>query len=271
MGELVQIDGTPFDWFNDGRAYVLHLAVDDASTRVLAGWFMPNECTRGYARMMRLILESYGIPEALYSDRYSIFRSVKSGTQSQFGRMMNDLGIKMIFANSSQAKGRVERYNGTAQLRLPNDIIRFKIPHDYDVLNGWFNESYRKYLNLKFSFPVNDPHDAFKEVPYDFDYSKAFRCIYDRKMKDDMFSMGNDLYSAVNSDGQVIHFNQRQPVNVYRDVFNDEIYIERYNKHYTCVKVGERKRDGIYEVSNQKQLQGVLNEIRSQKKQTCED
>ena len=66
MGELVQIDGIPYDWFNDGRDYVLHLAVDDASTRVLAGYFMPEECARGYARMMKLVLENYGIPEALY-------------------------------------------------------------------------------------------------------------------------------------------------------------------------------------------------------------
>ena len=45
-GELIQIDGTPYDWFNDGRAYALHLAVDDAGTEVLAGWFMPT-CATG--------------------------------------------------------------------------------------------------------------------------------------------------------------------------------------------------------------------------------
>lgn len=39
-GELTQIDGTPYDWFGDGRVYTLHLAVDDATTEVLAGWFI---------------------------------------------------------------------------------------------------------------------------------------------------------------------------------------------------------------------------------------
>ena len=85
--------------------------------------------------MMKLVLENYGIPEALYSDKFSVFRSVKAGTPTQFARMMDKLGVTMIFANSSQAKGRVERYNGTAQMRLPNDLIRWKIPHNYDFLN----------------------------------------------------------------------------------------------------------------------------------------
>ena len=77
MGELVQIDGIPYDWFNDGRDYVLHLAVDDASTRVLAGYFMPEECARGYARMMKLVLENYGIPEALYRINSQCFAALR--------------------------------------------------------------------------------------------------------------------------------------------------------------------------------------------------
>lgn len=52
--------------------------------------------------------------------------------------MMDKLCIEMIFANTSQTKGLIERYNGTVQRRFPNDIIRFKIK-DYDQLNIWFN------------------------------------------------------------------------------------------------------------------------------------
>ncbi len=78
--------------------------------------------------------------------------------------MMDKLGVTMIFANSSQAKGRVERYNGTAQMRLPNDLIRWKIPHNYDFLNDWFNRKYRLYLNMKFSYPVKDLNDLFRPI-----------------------------------------------------------------------------------------------------------
>ena len=52
---------------------------------------------------------------------------------------------------------------------------------------------------------------------------------------------------------------------VYEDAITEEIYIERYGKHYTCIKVGERKRDRIYSVNNEKELQKVLNEMAEEK------
>ena len=266
-GELVQIDGTPYDWFGDGRTYCLHLAVDDAGTEVLAGWFMPTECTRGYAHMTNLIFDKWGIPLAFYSDKDSVFRSVKNGAPSQFARMIMKLDIKMIFANSSQAKGRVERYNGTAQNRLPNDIIRWNHNHpdqpikDYDTLNDWFNAYYIRYLNAKFSFPVKDPHDAFKELPPDYDPSKIFRGEFSRTVNNNSFSLGNVLYSAFNENGELLKLNQKSKVNVYIDALTGEVYMERYGKHYTCMKIGERKRDPVYVAETEKDIQRYLSEL----------
>lgn len=263
-GELIQIDGTEFDWFGDGRKYVLHFAVDDAGTEVVAGWFMPTECTRGYAHMMRLILKTMGIPEAIYSDKDAVFRSVKDGAPSQFGYMMEDLHIQMIFANSPQAKGRIERYNGTCQLRLPNDIIRYKIPHDYDILNKWFNEFYIKYLNTKFTFPVVDPNDAYLTVPKEFDYSKIFRGRYIRQINHLSFSFNKILYSPYDENGEIIELENRTKVNVYIDVFTEELYIERYGKRYGCAKVGERMRDDKYLADSQKKLNDLLKQKHKQ-------
>lgn len=231
-GELIQIDGTEYDWFQDGRSYVLHLAVDDAGTEVIAGWFMPSECTRGYGHVMKLIFEKKGIPEALYSDKDSVFRSVKDGSPSQFGFMMQEMNIKMIFANSSQAKGRVERYNHTCQHRLPNDIIRFKVEHNYDVLNKWFNEFYINYLNTKFAFPVLDPNDAYLAISKNFDYSKIFRGRYTRIINNLSFSFGKILYQPYDSQtGEFIEISNKTKVNVYIDVFTEELYIERHGKN----------------------------------------
>ena len=261
-GELVQIDGTPYDWFGDGRKYVLHLSVDDATSEVLAGWFMPTECTRGYARMMRELLDHYGIPEALYSDKDSVFRSVKSGGPSQFAEMIQSLKIDMIFANSAQAKGRIERYNGTAQLRLPNDIIRHHLPHDYDHLNRWFNDFYIKYLNRKFSFPPEDNRDVFIPILDEYDYGAVFRIHETRQIIRGHFSLGKLLYSPFNEDGELLELRDHSKVEIYIDALTDEIYIERYNKRYTCMKVGDRRRDDMFEVDNQKQLNDLLNEHR---------
>ena len=262
-GVLVQIDGTESDWFNNGATLTLHNAVDDATTSILAGWFMPDECTTGYCYMMRIILENYGKPVALYSDRHSIFRAVKTGDISQFGMMMEDLGIKMIFALSSQAKGRVERSNQTVQYRLANDIIRFGIK-DVDQLNRWYNDFYRKYLNKKFAFLPADPNDAFTPMPDDFNYSSIFRGRMTRVMHDDMFSFEKCYYSAVDSNGEVLSFKNGTTVKLYLDVFTRELYIEWYGNRYDCVKVGVRQRTPIEEAANEKEVASLMRKYRNQ-------
>lgn len=237
MGELVQIDGTPFDWFGDGRDYTLHLAIDDATTTALAGWFMPTECTRGYCRMMNEIMHKYGIPDALYSDRDSVFIAAKGKGESQFAQMMHKLNIETIYANSAEAKGRVERYNGTIQNRLPNDIIRFKVPHDYDELNRWLNDFYLPYMNKKFSFLPLDPNDHFRIVSESFDYSDLFRVCYPRQIRNNSFSMGMKLYSPTNENGEVIPIKSGTKVTVFIDVFTEEMYIEYYGIKRLCYPV----------------------------------
>lgn len=266
-GELIQIDGTPYDWFGDGRSYCLHLAVDDAGTEVLAGWFTEHECTYGYCKVMELIFKKYGVPEALYSDRDTVFISAKAKTPSQFALMMASLNIQMIFANSPQGKGRIERYNGTAQNRLPNDIIRFRMKghkiDDYDDLNVWFNSFYIRYLNSKFSFPVINPYDSFRILPENYDYSKIFRGRFTRKIKNLSFSYDNDLYSLFeHQTGNQLELKNGTEITVYLDVFTAELYIERYNKRYDCIKTGERKRDENFEAQSQKKLNELLSDTK---------
>lgn len=263
MGALAQIDGTPFDWFGDGRKYTLHLAVDDATTSVLSGWFMPTECTSGYCHVMKQMIDSYGIPESLYSDKDSIFRSTKAGTPTQFADMMKDLNIRMIFANSPEAKGRIERYNGTAQLRLPNDIIRFNIK-DYDELNAWFNNFYRIYLNKKFAFPARDPNSSFLPPQSDYDPNSIFRLRFQRKINSEMISFEKKLFKPVDDNGRVQVIRNGTQVKVFKDVFTEELYIEYYGKHYTCVCVGTRMaRNNQFTINGQKDLQELLESGRS--------
>lgn len=212
--------------------------------------------------MLKLLIEKEGKPLALYSDKDAVFRSVKNGAPSQFGRMCGQLHIEQIFANSPEGKGRVERYNGTAQNRLPNDIIRFGIPHDYNVLNDWFNSFYIKYLNSKFAFSPTDPHDSYIKLPADFNYSRIFRAEYPRVIFNTMFSMNNRLYSPFDENGELLVLNNRKQITVCIDIISEEMYIEYYGKHYTCFPVGERKRDKVRAVEGQKQLQELLDERR---------
>ena len=197
---LVQIDGTPFDWFGNGQRFTLHMAVDDATNDILAGWFTKNECMYGYCKMMELLIKKKGIPLAIYSDKHTIFKSPE-GNITSFGVMMDKLCIEMIFANTSQTKGLIERYNGTVQRRLPNDIIRFKIK-DYDQLNIWFNDFYIKYLNEKFAHLPIDPVYEFVELTENYDLNLVFTVSNTRKIVEgNMFSYNGYYYVPYDKNG----------------------------------------------------------------------
>ena len=130
--------------------------------------------------MMELLIKKKGIPLAIYSDKHTIYKS-SEGNITSFGVMMDKLGIERIFANTSQAKGLIERYNSTAQRRLPNDIVRFNIK-DYDQLNIWFNDFYIKYLNEKFAHLPVDPVYEFVELTENYDLNLVFTISNTRKI-----------------------------------------------------------------------------------------
>jgi len=128
LGELVQIDGSPHDWF-EGRApkCTLLVFVDDATSRLMYLQFVEAETTFNYFAGVRSYLTEFGKPLAFYSDKFGVFRvnipNALSGTGlTQFGRALKELDIELICAHSPQAKGRVERANQTLQDRLTKEL-----------------------------------------------------------------------------------------------------------------------------------------------------
>jgi transposase len=128
LGELVQIDGSPHDWF-EGRApkCTLLVFVDDATSRLMYLQFVTAETTFNYFAGVRSYVTAFGKPLAFYSDKFGVFRvnipNALSGTGlTQFGRALKELDIELICAHSPQAKGRVERANQTLQDRLTKEL-----------------------------------------------------------------------------------------------------------------------------------------------------
>ena len=127
LGELVQIDGSPHDWYEkllsghpfEGRAdrCTLLVFIDDATGKLLQLRFAPTETTLGILHTLHDHIVAHGLPVALYSDKHSIFRinakQADPEAETQFGRATRELGIECIHANSPQAKGRLERANQT--------------------------------------------------------------------------------------------------------------------------------------------------------------
>jgi transposase len=128
FGELIQIDGSPHDWF-EGRAApcVLLVFIDDATGQVVQLRFVESESFFSYCQAAEGYFRRSGKPLAFYSDRHGIFRvnvpSTGSGEAlTQFGRAMQELDVQIICANTPQAKGRVERVIQTLQDRLPKEM-----------------------------------------------------------------------------------------------------------------------------------------------------
>ena len=134
-GMLLQVDGSRHDWL-EGRGPWLSLVggIDDATGRVPGACFREQEDAQGYFVMLRQVVRRHGIPLAMYSDQHSIFHAApkhptleeqlsgKRRPPTQFGRLLEELGVQLILARSPQAKGRVERLWGTLQDRLTSEL-----------------------------------------------------------------------------------------------------------------------------------------------------
>ena len=115
-GLMMQMDGSPHLWFGD-KKHCLIAMVDDANSDIHAEFF-PSETTEGCMKVMRSVVEKYGVFKTLYVDRAGIFGGPKRCNFSQMQRACKELGIEIIFASSPQGKGRIERAFETLQDRL---------------------------------------------------------------------------------------------------------------------------------------------------------
>lgn len=175
-GELVQADGTPFDWFGIGKRFSLHGFIDDATGSILGLYMCEHECLLGYLEVTRQMLKNYGAPKCLYPDKYSVFfpstsqklttaeqLEGKTKSTTQFGRIMDFLGIEMFPASTSQAKGRIERLWETLQDRL---VTEFKLNHITTIEEAnHFLPKYIKKYNKRFSIKPDREESMFIQLP----------------------------------------------------------------------------------------------------------
>ena len=167
FGELIQIDGSPHDWFEGRGDYcTLLVFIDDATGQLTQLRFAPTETTLDYMHVLHDHILAHGVPVALYSDKHSIFRinakEVDADAETQFSRAARELGIESIHAHSPQAKGRVERANQTLQDRLIKEM-RLAGINDMDSANAWL-PGYMVDHNRRFAVAPKDAADA--HLPY---------------------------------------------------------------------------------------------------------
>ncbi len=173
-GEMVQMDGSYHDWF-EGRGpwAVLMVLIDDATNRTYAHFFKA-ETTRAAYESLAVYTQRYGLPQALYVDRASIYRCEREGRveeelrgeapQTNFQRAMGRLGVRLILANSPQAKGRVERRNAVFQDRLVK-AMRLEGISSIEQANQYLDQTFLAELNQRFTVKSREKGNAHGRVP----------------------------------------------------------------------------------------------------------
>jgi transposase len=170
FGELVQFDGSFHDWFEgrgerEGRRSCVMNMVDDATGRTLLR-FGEQETIWAAVEILRAWIEKYGVPRALYTDWRNVYKRQPTSAEeaageegyTHFGRMCAKLGIEIIAAGSPQAKGRVERSNGTLQDRLIKKMRLLGISDDA-AANAYVTSTYLPAENARYAVLPASPVD----------------------------------------------------------------------------------------------------------------
>src|SRR5215204_5876383 len=168
LGELVQIDGSEHRWFEDrANPCTLLVFIDDATGRLMQLRFVRSESAFAYFEALQGYLEAHGCPVAFYSDKHSVFRVARKEAKggqgmTQFGRALAELNVEILCANSSQAKGRVERVNRTLQDRLVKELRLAGIA-DREAGNR-FLPGFMARFNDRFTTSAAKPHDLHRPL-----------------------------------------------------------------------------------------------------------
>jgi transposase len=186
-GMLLQVDGSFHAWLeNRGPQLTLLLAIDDATGTVPYALFREQEDTRGYFELLKVVITQHGIPLGIYTDRDSIFRVERSPSNgskdavplTQFGRVLRELGVTHIFAHSPEAKGRVERANGTFQDRL---VAELRLSGASTIVEAnsvlW---DFLPRFNQRFGVPVAQPGQAYRPLNPELNL-EGILCIKERR------------------------------------------------------------------------------------------
>jgi len=191
FGELVQLDGSFHEWYEHAPRACLMNMVDDATSRVEV-YLGDEETIWAAARILRQWIDKHGVPLALYTDWKNVYVREPTAKEelhgkvpvTQFGRMCQKLDIRIIAANSPQAKGRVERGNGTHQDRLVKKLGRKKI-RTHAEANRFLQEEYLADHNARFARQAAEPQDYHRKAPSARELEQVFCLETERSISND--------------------------------------------------------------------------------------
>jgi transposase len=218
-GVFLQMDGSPHHWFNDEESCLIG-AVDDATSENYYSEFFKSETTMGCLKVLKNIILKKGLFKILYVDKAGIFAGPKRADFSQVKRALAELNIRIIYANSAEAKGRIERHWETLQDRLVPEM-RLKKIKSYAAANEYLNDYFLPLeYNQRFSVVPANLEPGWIALPKSINLDEIF-CAKEPRVvaSDHTISYEAKLYRITDN---LKHSIKGQKVEV-RKYFNEEI------------------------------------------------
>ena len=251
-GLLLQMDGSPHRWFGDKKSCLIAI-IDDATSEVHAEFFK-SETTIACLKVLRDYIAQKGVFKTLYVDRAGIFGGPKRCNFSQVQRACNELGIEIIFANSPQGKGRIERSFDTFQDRLIPELRLNKIK-DMKSANKYLQDVFipsfwHKHIEVTSRNDVSE----FTTVPEHINLDDIFVLKEYRKIRNDhTFSYGNKFYLI---ESPLKHSIAKQKIEIRK--YCDDGFIAYFaGRHLAISEVIEPTKPSMVDLEIQKKIDAI--------------
>mgnify|MGYP001568643331 FL=1 len=255
-GDMEQFDGSYHNWFEGrneavvGLEQCLLLSVDDSTGKITKAVFEYNEGVVPVFRFWKGYFEVKGLPNAIYLDKFSTYKVNHKNAvdnqelMTQFERAMKQLGVRVIHANSPQAKGRVEKMNGTLQRRLVKEMRLNKI-NTIEEANEYLQEIFISKFNKQFAVVPKKENDLHRQLNTNEknNLDKILSIQHERKINNDY---------TVRFENNYLQLTETQPTTVYKketiiveEHLNGEIKISTGNHYLNYFRLPTRPKKEI--------------------------
>ena len=244
-GEVIQLDASLHHWFGDTKTQ-LHLAIDEASGRLVGGYFYKQETIVGYYNVLNDILINYGIPYSFKVDCRTIFvynslkkKGLEKDTFTQFSFACSLLGIGIETTSIPQTKGKIERSFNTHQDRLINELKLMNIT-TIEEANEYLKNTYIHHHNEMFALPIKNSTSVFEKQPGE-DQINLILSIRSERIIDsgNTIKYKNKYYQTYEND-KLITLKPKTKCIVI-EAFDGKLYLEAADKVYNLMKLKRNK------------------------------
>lgn len=248
FGEIIEQDGSIHMWFGDKKS-CLHLAIDKATSTIVGAWFDNEETLNGYYHVLYQILVNYGIPYKFLTDNRTVFnymslnpdkRTSEKDVLTQYGYACKQLGIELKTTSVSQAKGLIERTNGTFQGRLVNELSLNGI-NTIEEANKYLIEVFVPKFNKKFALDYKKFPSVFEEPPSLEKINYTLAILTPRKIDNGNSIKFKGKYYQPYLDNQLKCFMPRTECLVIKS-FNDELLVTIDENVYELKELSRNER-----------------------------